>query len=107
MIFRGTLILLLITSITLNILFSGMIFMIHKDFNRRLVFDIDKVRADYIHDVQFTFREACKTGTDYPPEYRKPTIEWNDNSPINWCNRQLEGFQGTIDHWLPYLGRTR
>jgi hypothetical protein len=107
MIFRFTFIILSLVSVGFNVLFCSLLFMSNIEFKQRLVFDLDKVRADYVRDIRFTYQTACKTGTEYPEEYKKPTVEWNTNSPINWCNGQLEDYQSTIDTWLVYLGRTK
>lgn len=107
MILRASFLFLSLVSVSINILLCALLFLVHADFKRRLVYDLDKVRIDYINDMRLAFQHACKIGIDYPEEYRKATTEWNQNSPTNWCNQQLEDFNGTMESWIGYVGKTK
>lgn len=77
-----------------------------KEFNRKMVWNIDATRQQYIEDVGFAFKNGCNTGTDYPPELRQSPDQFNQNSPVIWClNKYTEDKEQYFLEQLPKLGR--
>ena len=57
-----------------------------KDFNRRMVWNIDAVRYQYSQDTEFAFKRGCNVGTEYPDEWRMDQTGFNQHSTVNYCN---------------------
>jgi hypothetical protein len=78
----------------------------YAEFHRKMVWNVDDTRQQYINDIQFAYTNGCHTGTSYPPELRKSQTAFNANSPTIWCNERYgEKEQYFIDQ-LPKLGRS-
>ncbi len=70
-----------------------------------MVFDIDRVREQHMQDLSYIYQQACKVGTDYPPELRMDQGSFNPNSPTAWCyDRSRENEDKFIDSAMK-LGR--
>lgn len=61
-----------------------------KEMKESTVYDIDLVRTTMLSDLQYAYSEGCRTGVDYPPEYREDQTGFNANSPTIWCGQKQE-----------------
>lgn len=99
---------LLSLSIMLNLLFLGIIFYIYADLQSRIVFDIDKIRRQYVSDARFYYQKGCMNGVDYPQELKE---KFNQNefgaSPTIWCSDQVKenDIEGEAIDSLKSLGK--
>ena len=75
----------------------------YKEFNRRMVWNIDEVRNLYLQDVQFSFKRGCFVGVDYPQEFRKKQTGWNENSPPSYCDKAYK--EKIEDYFFDQLGK--
>lgn len=55
------------------------------EFRGSVVYDIDKVRAKFLYETEFIYGAACRSGTEYPEEFRN-VVGFNPNSPSSYCN---------------------
>ncbi len=68
-----------------------------QEFRGSVVYDIDKVRLQYITDASYMYTAGCNFGTDYPEEFRVSQSGFNTNSPMMYCDRQMK------DRWEEYI----
>lgn len=77
------------------------------EFRRTFIVDLDLARSDFLSELNFTYMEACKTGINYPPEYRKAVPGFNLNSPVNWCYEKRDKWQEHFHRAVMQLGKPR
>lgn len=105
-IMRGITLLLLMLSICLNVLFIGTIFVIYQDMEKKMIYDLDRVRMQYEKDVKAYYTDGCLHGSEYPEEEKLKTKQgWYENSPVFWCENSLKEKQEYIDEAIFNLGK--
>lgn len=98
---RLLLLMVFLSNVLTGMLIAGLCnFMITKT-----VFDLDQIRQDHMSDVKYYYVQGCTQGTNYPEEYKKPTIEFNQNSPSMWCNQFKEEMNDSFNDSTYGLGR--
>lgn len=76
-------------------------------FRGSVVFDIDEVRKTLLDEMEYMYFTGCRTGIDYPPEYRKPGDYFNPNSPVNFCNTKVKSMNDYITQRMGEIGRRK
>lgn len=61
-----------------------------RDFKGSIVYDIDKVRSGLMEEMQYMYGQGCRFGTDYPEEYKLPTVGFNTHSPSYYCGEEFD-----------------
>ena len=64
--------------------------------SEHIVWDIDKVRNSHVHEIEYWYGQGCIRGTNYPPEFKMPSSDFNPNSPPSWCGDQGHAWE---DDW--------
>lgn len=71
--------------ITMNIMLSIQCILLSHKVQNKIVYDMDTIREQYMGDIRYAMQGACITGTDYPPEWRESTAEYNTRTPVAYC----------------------
>ena len=95
----------LILSVGLNMVLFALLTYNIADTNRRMVYNMDLVRKQYLTDVEYYYMNGCLEGTDYPPDDKMPTDQYNQNSPPAWCDRLVNAKRAFLEQGLESLGR--
>lgn len=69
------------------------------------VCNVDKARAQLLSEVEFRYKQGCRTGIEYPPEYRQDQTGFNPNSPTNWCHDEYLKIVPSIEALLGDVGK--
>jgi hypothetical protein len=85
---------LLLTSIVVQILLN-------------IPYNMDQIRNDYLKDVKMFYQRGCVDGTFYPQEFKEQNIGWNENSPVNWCQKEKDAMEDIFGSTLYKLGRKK
>lgn len=71
----------------------------------RMIFDIDKTRKSFYEEMSYMYSVGCRIGIDYPEEYRRPVTEFNEHSPVNYCNDHKDRLNQYMDIRIKELGK--
>jgi hypothetical protein len=74
---------------------------------KNMVYDMDIIRSQYEITLKRQFVNACLQGTDYPPEWRLSTTDFNTHSTPNYCQSLLQMQEPEILKEVIGLGRTK
>lgn len=74
-------------------------------FRGSVVFDIDKIREKYLTELQYMYTAGCKTGIEYPPEYREDQTGFNLHSPVIYCDEEKEKLNDYFYDQIKNIGR--
>lgn len=100
--FTRTILLLLFAS---NVLSVGLTMLLSDHITQHMVFDIDLVRQKYLTDMRYYYFRGCSEGTDYPPEYRKATSNFNEHSVPIYCKELQDGYEQDFMRNIMTIGR--
>lgn len=100
--FTRTILLLLFAS---NILSVGLTMLLCDHITKNLVFDLDLVRQKHMEQMKYYYMRGCIEGTDYPPEYRKPTANFNEHSVPIYCKELQDGYEDDFMRSVINIGR--
>ena len=71
------------------------------------VYDMDIVRKQFETTLRGYYQRGCLDGTDYPPEWRLPTKDFNIRSVPNYCKGMLDAQDYEINKEVLSVGRPR
>ena len=98
---------MLLILVTSNLIIIGLTILACQYVARNQVYDMELIRSQYAHSVKRYYQRGCLDGTDYPPEWRKPTTDFNIRSVPRYCDGMLEVQQFEIEKDITSLGRAR
>jgi len=82
---------LMLLSVTANILFSIRACTVVNDLKNTIIYDLDQARYEYVSDILYYYQKGCLDGTEYPPEWANQSVGgWDARSPVTYCNNERE-----------------
>jgi hypothetical protein len=76
-------------------------------WRKSYIVDLDYARKQFLDETNFAFMEGCRKGTNYGTPPPVPQNQFNQNSPIIYCNKAFERLAPYFEQKLGELGKRR
>lgn len=95
---------LLLVLLATNFFTAGLTFLLVDFITKNIVYDMDQARRQHFEDIKYYYMRGCVEGTDYPPEYRLPTSNFNEHSVPIYCGQLRDGYENDFTRSMFELG---